>query len=180
MRKPKIKRKMRIHQSICYCKLVHATLSLKFGDSLKLSFFFEAFPSVFARTLACSFIHSLQLGFRLACICGGCACGCVCVHMVNVENGNIFSLCRFFIIFHSTSTWLQSAQVTEIAFTCIWKWQIQTGITLCTLSLYNNISHTISKTAMNVRETQRRKDIGTICWVKISLWTRTPSDSTKW
>lgn len=55
---------MRIHQSICYCKLVHATLSLKFGDSLKLSFFFEAFPSVFARTLACSFIHSLQLGFR--------------------------------------------------------------------------------------------------------------------
>lgn len=97
MRKPKIKRKMRIHQSICYCKLVHATLSLKFGDSLKLSFFFEAFPSVFARTLACSFIHSLQLGFRLACSCGG--CGCVCVYMVNVENGNIFSLCRFFYHF---------------------------------------------------------------------------------
>lgn len=174
--KPKTKRKMRIHQSICYCKLVHETSSLKFGDSLKLSFFFEAFPSVFARRLACSFNHSLQLGFRLACSCGGCGCVCVCFYMVNVENGNFF-LCAVFVcvIFHSTSTWLKSAQITRIAFTCIWKWQMQTGITLCTLSVYNNISHTSSKTAMNVRETQRRKDIGTIWWVKISLWMHTPT-----
>lgn len=126
MQSQKLRAKMRIHQSM----VVHATLSLKFGDSLKLSVHFEPFPSVFACLLACLLVRSFFAIKFSICLQSWrlCAYAFIC-WMSKIEICGWIFLSRLFFS-HLTSTWLQSFQVTEIAFTCIWKWQMQTGVTL--------------------------------------------------